>query len=63
LGFRTFGTTGAIWGVALSYVFAQVWNVLYLQRTLGLFSLKLELRGVAIFVSAVAFGAVIRMWL
>lgn len=63
LGFRLNGAVGAVWGVALSYVFAQVWNVFYLQRRLGLFSLQLELRGVAILAVAAAAGTVIRVLL
>jgi O-antigen/teichoic acid export membrane protein len=59
LGFRLFGVIGAMWGVALSYVFAQVWNVFYLQGKLGLLSRKLELQGVAVFAIAAVIGRLI----
>jgi O-antigen/teichoic acid export membrane protein len=63
VGFRFFGTTGAVWGVALSYLFAQVWNVALLQPKLGLFSLRLELRGAAIFAIIFGLARLIRLWI
>jgi len=62
IGLRLHGPVGAVWGVACSYVVAQVWSVFYLQRKLGLFSAELELRGVAIFAAALASGMAIRSW-
>jgi O-antigen/teichoic acid export membrane protein len=62
IGLRIHGAIGAVWGVALSYVLAQLWNVFYLQRKLGLFSAQVEWRGVAIFVAAAGSGMVARLW-
>jgi len=62
IGLRIHGAVGAVWGVALSYVFAQFWNVFYLQRMLGLHSAELECRGVAIFAAAAGLGMVARSW-
>lgn len=59
LGFRFFGAVGAIWGVALSYVLAQAWNVFYLQGKLGLLSRRLELQGLAVFAAAAGLGKLI----
>lgn len=58
-GFRLFGVVGAVWGVALSYVFAQAWNVFYLQGQLGLFSRRLELQGLAVFAGAAGLGSLL----
>jgi O-antigen/teichoic acid export membrane protein len=63
LGFRFGGPRGAVWGVALSYLTAQLWNIFYLQRKLGLFSAALEFRGVAIFATAAGLGALLRIWI
>jgi O-antigen/teichoic acid export membrane protein len=63
LGFRFFGTTGAVWGVALSYLFAQIWNVALLQPKLGLLSLRLELRGAVIFAVTFGLARLIRLWI
>lgn len=63
IGLRFFGPIGAVWGVASSYVVAQVWGLFYLQRKLGLFSAELELRGVAIFAAALASGMAVRSWI
>jgi O-antigen/teichoic acid export membrane protein len=63
LGFRFGGAPGAVWGVAASYLAAQVLNVFYLQRKLGLFSVSLELRGVAIFAAVAGAGALVRVWI
>jgi O-antigen/teichoic acid export membrane protein len=63
LGFRFGGPRGAVWGVAVSYLTAQLWNVFYLQRKLGLFSAALELRGVAMFAAAAGLGTLLRLWI
>jgi O-antigen/teichoic acid export membrane protein len=63
LGFRFGGPAGAVWGVAASYLAAQVLNVFYLQRKLGLFSAALEVRGVAIFAVVAGVGSLVRVWL
>lgn len=61
LGFRLSGATGVVWAVALSYVSAQGWTVLYLQRRLGLFSMQVELQGLAMFAASAALGTVLRV--
>jgi len=63
VGFHIGGPRGAVWGVALSYLAAQLLNVFYLQRKLGLFSAALELRGVAIFAASAGLGALLRLWI
>ncbi|MDB5897350.1 MAG: polysaccharide biosynthesis protein [Ramlibacter sp.] len=60
VGFRAFGTLGAVWGVALAYLVAQLWNGWVLQRRLGLFSLALECRSLAIFAVVLAAGSLLR---
>jgi O-antigen/teichoic acid export membrane protein len=63
IGLRIHGAIGAVWGVALSYLFAQLLNVFYLQRKLGLFSAELEWRGLAIFAAVAGAGMAARSWI
>ncbi|HSV77812.1 MAG TPA: oligosaccharide flippase family protein [Ramlibacter sp.] len=63
IGLRIHGVIGAVWGVALSYVLAQFWNVFHLQRKLGLFSAEVEWQGVLVFAAAAGTGMVARLWI
>jgi O-antigen/teichoic acid export membrane protein len=60
VGFRLYGAAGAISGVALSYLLAQLWNVFCGQPKLGLLSVRTELLSVAWFGAALAMGLAVR---
>jgi O-antigen/teichoic acid export membrane protein len=60
-GYRFAGATGAITGVAISYLIAQVWNATVAQKTLGLINLRLELRNGGVLIASLAVGGFVRL--
>lgn len=52
IGYRLYGTTGAMWGVALGQLAGSLAGLVLFQPRLGLLSVKLELASLALFAAA-----------
>lgn len=60
VGFHAAGAFGAVLGISLSYVLAQIWTIFWAQPMFGLLDIRLELNSLALFAILAGSGLLAR---